>query len=286
MSAQRDRGIVLKSPREIELLRAAGALVHRVLTRVEQMVTPGVTTAELNAAAEEMIAEAGAAALFKGVTNPQARIPFPAALCTSVNDQVVHGIPSARRLREGDVVSVDCGVRLNGYCGDSARTFAVGGVSRDVERLLAVTRRALGIAIEQVGPGRLWSEIAARVQDYVERHDLSVVRDFVGHGIGQEMHEEPKVPNYVDRKSRRGDFKLVEGMTLAIEPMVNLGGPEVVYSGPERWTVCTKDGSYAAHFEHTVAVTADGADVLSDGRGPASPADESHEGASERAADL
>ncbi len=293
MSADRNRGVVLKSPREIELMRAAGALVHRVLDRVEEFIAPGVTTAELNAAAEEVIAQAGATPLFKGVTNPQARIPFPAALCTSVNDQVVHGIPSDRVLKEGDIVSVDCGVRLDGYCGDSARTFAVGNVSRSVEHLMAVTRRALEIAIAEIRPQRMWHEVAREIQRYVEGQKLSVVREFVGHGIGQEMHEDPKVPNYVDRRSKRGDFRLVEGLTLAVEPMVNLGGPEVVYAGPERWTVCTKDGSYAAHFEHAVAVTADGADVLSDGRTPAravraGPASvsESNEGTSERQTDL
>ncbi len=269
MSADRNRGVVLKSAREIELLRAAGALVYRVLSRVGELVAPGVTTAELNAVAEEMIAGAGAMPLFKGVTNPQARIPFPAALCTSVNDQVVHGIPSSRGLKAGDVVSVDCGVRLDGYCGDSARTFAVGEVGEDVRHLIEVTRRALDIAVGEIRPRRKWSEVAGQIQEYVEDQGMSVVREFVGHGIGQEMHEEPKVPNYVDRRSRRGDFLLAEGMTLAIEPMVTIGKPDVVYAGKEQWTVCTKDGSCAAHFEHSIAVTADGADVLSDGRLPA-----------------
>ncbi|MHC4089331.1 MAG: type I methionyl aminopeptidase [Planctomycetota bacterium] len=268
MSAQRDRGIVLKSRREIELMRSAGALVHDVLTRVEELVVPGVTTAELNAVAEEMIARAGATALFKGVTTPQAKVPFPAALCTSVNEEVVHGVPSERILKEGDIVSVDCGVRLNGYCGDSAWTIAVGTVSDQVSHLMRVTREALDLAVREIRSGRMWSEVAGRIHRLVEGQELSVVREFVGHGIGQEMHEEPKVPNYVDRRRRQADFRLVEGMTLAIEPMVNLGGPEVVYSGRERWAVCTKDRKYAAHYEHTVAVTADGADVLTDGRLP------------------
>ncbi|MFQ5489701.1 MAG: type I methionyl aminopeptidase [Phycisphaerae bacterium] len=268
MAAQGNGGIVLKSPREIDLLRTAGGLVHRILTRMEELAVPGATTAELNAVAEEMIAEAGATPLFKGVTNPQAKVPFPAALCTSVNEEVVHGIPSDRVLREGDIVSVDCGVRLNGYCGDSARTLAVGRVSEPVDKLLEVTRQGLVLAIAEVKPGRMWTEVARQVQQYVEGQGLSVVRDFVGHGIGQGMHEEPKVPNYVDRKQKKADFRLVEGMTLAIEPMVNLGRPEVVYSGRERWAVRTKDGQCAAHFEHVVAVTRDGADVLSDGRQP------------------
>ena len=268
MSEERNRGIVLKSRREIELLREAGALVYRVLDGVEQMIAPGVSTAELNQAAEEMIAAAGAAPLFKGVTTPQAKIPFPAALCTSVNEEVVHGIPCDRRLEEGDIVSVDCGVRLNGYCGDSARTFAVGRVAGPVQHLMEVTRRALTLAIEEIRPGRMWSTVARAVQTYVEGEHFSVVRDFVGHGIGQEMWEEPKVPNYVDRRHAESDFRLTEGMTLAIEPMVTMGGPQVEYAGRERWVVSTKDRKCAAHFEHTVAVTADGADVLSDGRVP------------------
>ena len=249
-------------------MRSAGALVHRVLTRVEELVAPGVTTGELNAVAEEMIAEAGARALFKGVTTPQARVPFPAALCTSVNEEVVHGVPSDRVLKEGDIVSVDCGVRLDGYCGDCARTMAVGRVSDRVGHLMRVTRAALDLAIAEIRCRRRWSEVAGRIHRFVEDQGLSVVREFVGHGIGQEMHEEPKVPNYVDRRYRQTDFALAEGMTLAIEPMVNLGGAEVVYSGRERWAVCTKDQQYAAHYEHTVAVTAEGADVLTDGREP------------------
>lgn len=247
-------------------MRTAGALVHRVLARVEELAGPGVATAELNAVAEEMITEAGARALFKGVTTPQARVPFPAALCTSVNQEVVHGVPSDRGLVPGDIVSIDCGVLLNGYCGDAAVTIAIGEVSAPVRHLMEVTRRALGLAIEEIRPGRLWSEIARQLQQYVEGEGLSVVREFVGHGIGQEMHEEPKVPNFVDRRQKKGDFRLVEGMTLAIEPMVTLGGPEVCYAGQERWTVCTKDGRQAAHYEHSVAVTAEGADVLTNGR--------------------
>jgi len=247
-------------------MRAAGALVHRVLVRMEELARPGVTTAELNAVAEKMIAEAGAKALFKGVTTPQARIPFPAALCTSVNEEVVHGVPSDRALAAGDIVSIDCGVLLNGYCGDSAVTIAVGEVSAPVRHLMQVTRRALDLAIEEIRPDRMWSGVAGRLQQYVEGEGLSVVREFVGHGIGQEMHEEPKVPNFVDRRQKRADFRLVEGMTLAIEPMVTMGGPEVCYAGKECWAVCTKDGRHAAHYEHTVAVTAEAADVLTNGR--------------------
>lgn len=263
---RRARTAGLKTPEEIERMRRAGRLVHEVLRRVEEHVRPGVTTAELNAAAEEMIRQAGAEALFRGQRNDHARFPFPAALCTSVNEQVVHGIPGDRVLAEGDVVSVDCGVRLDGYCGDAATTVPVGSVGEPLRRLLRVTQEALGIAIARVRPKLWWSEIAAEMQAHVEAAGFSVVRDFVGHGIGRGMHEEPKIPNYVDPRERRLDFLLTEGMTLAIEPMVNMGSPEVVYEDSTGWPVVTKDRQYAAHFEHTIAVTSRGADVLTDGR--------------------
>lgn len=258
-------GIILKSAREIGLMREAGRLVHDVLSELGELVKPGVTTGALNEIAEKRIADAGAKALFKGVVNPQARFAFPAALCTSVNDEVVHGIPSERALREGDIVSVDCGVRLNGYCGDSARTFAVGSVGEDVRRLLDVTRGTLQLAIDEIRVGLMWSEIARKLQRYVEDQRMAVVRDFVGHGIGQEMHEDPKVPNYAEGKQASSDFRLEANMTLAIEPMVNLGTHEVRFGDRDRWAVVTRDGSYAAHFEHTVAVTENGADVLTAG---------------------
>lgn len=256
----------LKTPDQIELMRQAGRLVHEVLARMHEMVRPGVTTRELNEVAEEMIREAGAVALFRGVKNRQAKFPFPAALCTSVNCQVVHGIPSDRRLEAGDVVSVDCGVRLNGFCGDSATTIAVGPVPDEVQRLLTVTREALDIAISRIRPNRWWSEIASAIQAHVESAGFSVVREFVGHGIGKNMHEEPKVPNYVDQQESKQDFLLLKGMTLAVEPMVNMGTPEVEYEDDTGWPVVAKDRRYAAHFEHTIAVTARGADVLTDGR--------------------
>jgi len=258
--------IVIKSPREIELLRAAGRVVHDVLDELQGMVRPGVTTAELDARAAELIAAAGAAPLFKGVRNPQAKMPFPAVICASVNEQVVHGIPDDRPLEAGDIVSVDCGVRLRGYCGDAARTFAVGKPEPRIRRLLEVTEAALELAIAAIRPGRRWSEIARQMQELIEEAGCSVVRDYVGHGIGQEMHEEPKIPNYYDRQQRHGDFELLPGMTLAIEPMVTAGRPETRLGDASGWAVVTKDGSWAAHFEHSVAVTAHGADVLTDGR--------------------
>lgn len=263
---RRAGGTRLKTSDEIERMRRAGRVVHGVLARLREMARPGITTADLNKVAEEMIAQAGGEALFRGVQSKQAKFPFPAALCTSVNDEVVHGIPSARRLVEGDVVSVDCGVRLDGYCGDSATTIAIGTVSPEVQKLLDVTTQTLEIAIREIRPRRWWSEIAEKMQKHVESRGFSVVREFVGHGIGREMHEEPKIPNYVDPKERKQDFLLLEGMTLAVEPMVNMGTEQVHYGDKTGWPVVTKDGKYAAHFEHTVAVTARGADVLTDGR--------------------
>ncbi len=258
--------IVIKSPREIELLRAAGRVVCQVLDELSTMIEPGVTTVALEERAAAMIAEAGGTPLFKGVRHPQARFPFPACICSSVNEEVVHGIPSDQPLCEGDVVSVDCGVRLKGYCGDSARTFAVGQVTDETRKLLDVTREALAIAIREIRPGLHWSDVASQIQKWIEDHGFGVVREFVGHGIGREMHEEPKIPNYYDRRQRTGDFKLEPGMTLAIEPMVTAGDPTVVLGDESGWPVCTKDGLYAAHFEHSVAVTPTGAEVLTNGR--------------------
>lgn len=247
-------------------MRAAGRVVHAVLARMQELALPGVTTAQLNMAAEEIISSAGGTALFKGVRNPQARFPFPAALCTSVNEELVHGIPGERALCEGDIVGVDCGVRLDGYCADSATTIAVGRVSPQAQHLLEVTRRALELAIGLVRPGRKWSEVAKAIQRFVEGENLAVVRDFVGHGIGRDMHEEPKVPNYWDDRQKRAEFELAPRMVLAIEPMVNLGTAAVDYADDDRWVVVTRDRKLSAHFEHTVAVTDGAADVLTDGR--------------------
>ncbi len=257
--------IVIKSPREIELMRAAGRLVHQVLREIEAQVRPGTTTAQLDRIAERRIGEAGAVALFKGVESPQARYPFPASICSSVNEEVVHGIPSDRPLVEGDIVSIDCGVRLNGYCGDAALTIPVGRPSRRAQKLMDATRGALETAIRETRPRVRWSKIARQMQRYIEDRGFGVVREFVGHGIGREMHEEPKVPNYVERKSGEADFELVPGMTLAIEPMVTAGDPAVEFRDRDRWSVVTKDRSLAAHFEHVVAVTDKGVSVLSNG---------------------
>lgn len=257
---------VLKSPREIELMRAAGRIVYGVLNRMAEMVKPGIRVCELGEEAERLIAESGGIALFKGVRAPNTKFAFPSAICASVNDEVVHGIPNDRVLHEGDIISVDCGVRLKGYCGDSARTFEVGKVSPAARRLLDVTRGTLDLALAEIRPGRLWSEVAGLMQRYVESQGFSVVREFVGHGIGQEMHEEPKVPNYTDRDQRKSDFVLEPGLVIAVEPMVNAGARHVKIGDSTGWPQVTKDGSLSAHFEHTVAVTPAGVDVLTDGR--------------------
>lgn len=258
--------IIIKSRREMDLMRGAGRIVNQVLAELGAMVEPGVTTAEMNAHAERIIRDAGAQALFKGVENPQAKFPFPACICASVNEQVVHGIPQDRPLEDGDVVSIDCGVKLKGYCGDAARTFAVGKVPVTIRRLLDKTHESLQIAIREMRPGRRWSEIARQIQACVEDAGFGVVREFVGHGIGQEMHEEPKIPNYWSRSQAGADFELQAGMVLAVEPMVTAGRPEVVLGDDTGWPVSTRDGSVAAHFEDTIGITESGADVLTDGR--------------------
>ena len=255
-------GLNLKSKREIGLMREAGQLVGAVLDEVCSMVAPGITTGELNAHAEKMIAESGAQPLFKGVVNPAARFPFPAALCTSVNEEVVHGIPGSRVLKDGDVISIDCGVKLKGYCGDAARTVAVGKINDNVQHLLDVTYGSLMLAVREMRCGCMWSEVSSQIQEMVESAGMSVVKEFVGHGIGRDMHEEPKVPNYYDRSQRRSDFRLEPGLTVAVEPMVALGSGSVKYADEDAWAVVTRDGSCAAHFEHSIVVTEDGAEVL------------------------
>jgi methionyl aminopeptidase len=244
--------IVCKSPAEIEKMRAANQLVARILEELAAMVAPGVSTADLDAAAEAKVRAAGAEPAFKGYRG------YPATLCASVNDQVVHGIPSATPLAAGHIVSLDMGVKLNGYYGDSAVTVPVGAVSEDVRALLRVTQEALEKGIAQARVGSRISDIGHAIQAHVEAHGFSVVREFVGHGIGASLHEEPQIANYGE--PGRGP-RLAEGMTLAIEPMVNMGKPAVKVLA-DGWTAVTKDGSLSAHFEHTVAVTKNGPLVL------------------------
>ena len=244
--------IVCKSAAEIERMRAANVLVADVLAELAARVKPGVTTGELDAAAEMLVRAGGAEPAFKGYRG------YPATLCASVNEQVVHGIPSERALIEGDIISLDMGVKLNGFYGDSAITVPVGRVSGDVLKLLRVTQEALGKAIEQVRLGGRISDIGHAVQRHVEANGFSVVREFVGHGIGSSLHEEPQIANYGE--PGRGP-RLAEGMVLAIEPMVNMGRPAVRVLA-DGWTAVTRDGSLSAHFEHTVAVTKQGPLVL------------------------
>ena len=244
--------IVCKSPAEIERMAVANGLVARILAELAEVTSPGVTTRELDALAERRIAEAGARPAFKGYRG------YPATLCASVNEQVVHGIPSDRPMKEGDIVSLDMGVVVDGFYGDSAITVGVGRIAPEADRLLRVTEEALGRAIDQVRAGARLSDIGHAVQAVVEANGFSVVREFVGHGIGAALHEEPQIPNYGE--PGRGP-RLAEGMVLAIEPMVNAGKPAVKVLA-DGWTAVTRDGSLSAHFEHTVAVTAGGARVL------------------------
>jgi methionyl aminopeptidase len=245
--------IVCRSAAELEKMRAAGRLVGEVLTELTARVAPGVATAALDEIAEELIRRAGAIPAFKGYHG------YPATICASINEEVIHGIPSGRRiLNEGDVISIDVGASLDGYYGDSAVTLPVAAVSEQAATLLRVTEESLYKAIERVRVGARISDLGHAVQHHVEAYGFSVVREFVGHGIGQRMHEEPQVPNYGE--PGRGP-RLTEGMVLAIEPMVNAGKPAVKVLA-DGWTAVTRDGSLSAHFEHTVAVTADGPWIL------------------------
>ena len=244
--------IVCRSASEIERLARVNELVARVLAELTATVEPGITTAILDELAESRLAEAGAEPAFKGYHG------YPATICASVNEQVVHGIPSKRPLAEGDILSIDMGARLDGFYGDCAVTVAVGAISDNAERLLAVTEASLYKGLGAVHAGARVSDIGAAVQAYVEANGFSVVREFVGHGIGTKLHEEPQIPNY--GVAGRGP-RLAEGMVLAIEPMVNFGKPAVKVLG-DGWTAVTKDGSLSAHFEHTVVVTTAGCRIL------------------------
>jgi methionyl aminopeptidase len=251
--------IVLKSPREIARMRDAGQVVARALDRAASLIRPGISTRALDAAIEATFREAGAEALFKGVPG---KVPFPAASCISVNDEVVHGIPGDRILNAGDLVSVDTACRLAGWCADSAWTFPVGPVDAMKSRLLAVGQSVLELALTEIGRHGRWSEVALLMSDAVRQAGFSVVEDLVGHGIGREMHEDPQVPNYVSDSLRKGDFLLEPGLVLAIEPMINAGSKRTRTSKKDHWTVRTEDGRPSVHFEHTVALTATGPLVL------------------------
>ena len=244
--------IIIKNDKEINLMRKAGKIVAETLLVVEKNIKPGITTAELDRIAEEFITKHGAKPSFKGLYG------FPASLCISVNEQVVHGIPGRYVLQEGDIVSVDCGAEIEGYHGDAARTFAVGNVSEEAKKLIEATEQSFFKGIEKAIPGNRLSDISHEIQSYVEASGFSVVRDFVGHGIGTKVHEDPDIPNF--GRPGRGP-KLVAGMALAIEPMVNLGNHRVKTLS-DGWTAVTADGSLSAHYENTVVILPDGPEIL------------------------
>lgn len=250
--------IFLKTDDEIELLRQSNLLVGKTLAEVAKLIKPGVTTKQLDSVAEEFIRDNGAIPTFKGYPN-QYGDPFPGTLCTSVNDQVVHGIPNDIPLREGDIVSVDCGTLMNGFCGDSAYTFCVGDVDQSIKDLLRVTKEALYLGIKQAIHGHRLGDIGYAIQSHCEANSYGVVREFVGHGIGKEMHEDPQVPNY----GKRGYGTLLKkGMCIAIEPMITLGNRQIRMEN-DGWGIRTRDSKCAAHFEHTIAIGMGEADILS-----------------------
>lgn len=250
--------IFLKTEEEIELMRQSNRLVGKTLGELAKLIKPGVTTAELDRIAEEFIRDHGAIPTFKGFPGSFGT-DFPGSICTSINDQVVHGIPGDVYLQEGDVISIDCGTLLNGFCGDSAYTFCVGDVDEETKKLLKTTKEALYLGIENAIVGKRVGDIGFVVQKHCEGKGYGVVREFVGHGIGRDMHEDPQVPNY----GRRGSGALLKkGMCIAIEPMITLGSRNIIMEA-DGWTVRTQDGKPAAHFEHTVAVAYGRADILS-----------------------
>lgn len=252
--------LVLKSSAEIAIMHEANLIIRRIIDDLRDRIRPGVTTAEIDAFAEDRISQAGGKPAFKGYPHRGDGRDFPGTVCASVNDEVVHGVPSSKvQLKDGDIVSVDLGVLYKGYYGDSAETFAVGQISEEASNLLRVTREALDKGVEQARVGNRVSDIGHAVQQHVETHGFSVVREFVGHGIGAQLHEDPQVPNFGQPGRRE---RLVPGMVLAIEPMVNAGAPDVVLCAEDGWTARTRDGSLSAHYELCVAVTENGPTIL------------------------
>jgi methionyl aminopeptidase len=251
--------IYLKTEDEIELMRQANQLVGKTLGELAKHIKPGITTLQLDKIADEFIRDNRATPTFKGFPNPYGG-PFPASICTSVNDVVVHGVPNDKTvLKEGDIISIDCGTLLNGFCGDSCYTFCVGEVNDEVKELLRTTKESLYKGIENAVAGRHLGDISSAVQDHCEAHGYGIVRELTGHGIGREMHEDPQVPNY----GRRGNGMMLKAaMCIAIEPMVTMGKRDI-YLDSDRWSVRTRDGKLAAHFEHTVCVRKGQAEILS-----------------------
>lgn len=251
--------IIIKTRDEIEKMRAAGQAVAEILELLRANVRPGVNTGALNAIAEEECKKRQAIPLFKNYPHPRkGKRPFPAAICASINEEVVHGIPGERVLKEGDIISIDFGLSLNGYAGDATITVPVGNVDEEALRLIRCTEKALFEGIHEARIGNRLGQISYAIQKYAEEHSFSVVREFVGHGIGRRMHEDPPVPNY--GRADRGPV-LKEGMAIAIEPMLNIGTYDV-YTRDDDWTVVTRDGSLSAHFEHTIAITGRGPEIL------------------------
>ncbi len=244
-------------------MQRAGQIVAEAHQVARKMIRPGVSTKEIDAAVEELFARRHAVPLFKGVPG---RVPFPAVTCISVNDEVVHGIPGDRVLQEGDIVSLDTGCRLGGWCGDAAWTYPVGEVDDEKQRLMASGQRVLELAIRELGRCKTWSQVAGQMVAAVAEDGFSMVEDLVGHGIGRDMHEDPQVPNYVSRGLRRFDFEIQPGLVVAIEPMVNAGGKQVRLLA-DHWTIAAVDGRPSVHFEHTVAVTESGPQILTEGVG-------------------
>jgi len=254
--------IIQKTPAEIQKMRRAGLIVWEAHQQAREYMRPGVTTEEIDRVVDNYFSDAGASALFKGVPGP---VPYPAATCISLNDEVVHAIPNQRCLKEGDIVSIDTGCKIDGWCGDAAVTWPVGKISAQAKKLLDVTRDTLHLAIELMGTKKRWSEVAEVMQKHVEKHHLAVVEDLVGHGIGRSMHEAPSVPNHLDRLFfKKQDFKLEPGLVIAVEPMVNIG-TKAFYTLDDGWTIATIDGKLSAHFEHTIAITENGPEVLTGG---------------------
>jgi methionyl aminopeptidase len=248
----------LKSPREIALMRDAGKLVARALRLCREMATPGTTTLAIDQAVEALYAQHGAVPLFKGYPG---RVPFPAVTCISINEQVVHGIPGPRVIREGDLVKIDTACKLNGWCADAAITAVVGEIRPEWRRLVDVALQVLEIARVELARRHWWSEVATLMQQHVEKAGFNVVTQYVGHGIGRTMHENPQVPNFVNREVRRHDFRLEEGLVLAVEPMVNMGRADVD-TLRDHWTVVTRDRMPSVHVEHTFALTRNGVLVV------------------------
>ncbi len=258
----------LKSPREIALMREAGKLVAQALKICREMARPGVKSIDIDRAVEAFYRQHGAIPLFKGYPGP--KTPFPASTCISFNEQVVHGIPGSRVIREGDLVKIDTACKLNGWCADRAITLMIGEVRPEWRRLVKVAEESLEIARVELGRAQWWTEVAERMQHHVESHGFRMVEQYVGHGIGRTMHENPQVPNFVNREVRRANFRIEEGLVIAVEPMVNMGRPETEVLR-DHWTVVTRDGLPSAHVEHTFAITRDGVLVITADEDPPQP---------------